>query len=47
MERVENIEMIDVKGGAVRWGVWAGIGAFASFMIGVFDGFVHMKKCKS
>ena len=40
-----NEEMNKVKGGAVRWGLYAGIGAFATFVAGFVDGFVHLKKC--
>ena len=45
MTIVSNQEMYNVKGGAVRWGIYAGIGAFASFIIGFVDGFVNLKKC--
>ncbi len=38
-------EMYGIKGGAVRWGVYATIGAFATFVAGFVDGFIHLKKC--
>lgn len=45
MQNLNHEEMQQVKGGAVRWGVIAGIGAFASFIIGVVDGWINPQKC--
>ena len=45
MTIITNDEMYQVKGGAARWGVYAGIGAFATFVAGFIDGFIHLKKC--
>ena len=45
MNDLTNADMYKVKGGAIKWGVFAGIGAFASFIAGVVDGFINPKKC--
>ena len=45
MKKLTKKEMSLVKGGAVKWGVIAGIGAFASFVIGVIDGWINPKRC--
>ena len=45
MERINEFEMQSVNGGAIKWGVIAGIGGFASFIIGVIDGWMNPKKC--
>ena len=42
---ISNNELYGIQGGAVKWGVIAGIGAFASFVAGFVDGFIHLKKC--
>lgn len=45
MKKLDNSEMQHVNGGAIKWGVIAGIGGFASFIIGVIDGWMNPKKC--
>lgn len=45
MEIVENNELKEIKGGGVNWGLMAGFSAFASFLIGIVDGYIHPKKC--
>ena len=45
MTLVKEEEMYSIKGGAARWGVYATMGAFATFVAGFIDGFVHLKKC--
>ncbi len=45
MKKIDNYEMQYVTGGAIKWGVIAGIGGFASFIIGVIDGWMNPKKC--
>lgn len=45
MNKLTQEEMYEIKGGAVKWGLIAGIGAFASFIIGVIDGYTNPKKC--
>ncbi len=43
--KLNEKQMLDVNGGAVKWGVIAGFGAFASFVIGVIDGWMNPQKC--
>ena len=45
MKKISNEELYSVNGGAVRWGVYIGIGALATFVAGFVDGYVHLKKC--
>lgn len=45
MKQINNEQLKEVKGGAVNWGVVAGISAFGSFLIGLIDGLINPKKC--
>ena len=45
MNKINNLEMQRINGGAIKWGIIAGIGGFASFIIGVIDGWMNPKKC--
>ena len=45
MSEINNKEMYNVNGGAVRWGLYATIGALATFVAGFIDGYIHLKKC--
>lgn len=45
MKSLEIDKMKQVNGGAINWGLMAGIGAAASFFIGLIDGWIHPKKC--
>lgn len=45
MKQIDNEQLMQVKGGAVNWGVIAGIGAFSSFLIGMIDGLLNPQKC--
>lgn len=47
MKKINKEEMKNVNGGAVKWGLIVGVGAFASFVLGVFDGWVNPQKCHS
>lgn len=47
MNAMTNNEMKNVKGGGINWGIMAGIGAFASFLVGVIDGIINPKKCNN
>lgn len=47
MESISNQEMREIKGGGINWGLMAGIGAVASFLIGVVDGLFNPKKCNN
>ncbi len=45
MKTISNEQMKKVKGGAINWGIVAGIGAATSFIIGFFDGWINPKRC--
>lgn len=45
MIKINSEQLYNVKGGAIKWGVLAGIGAFTSFIIGVIDGLTNPQKC--
>ena len=45
MQKLNKKTMKQINGGAIKWGVIAGIGGFASFIIGVIDGWMNPKKC--
>ena len=45
MQEIKREELYNINGGAVSWGVYATIGAIATFVAGFIDGFVHLKKC--
>ena len=47
MFKVSNEKLKNVKGGGVNWSLMAGIGAVASFLIGVIDGLMNPKKCNN
>ena len=47
MESMSNKQLQEIKGGGINWGLMAGIGAFASFLIGVIDGVMNPKKCNN
>jgi hypothetical protein len=37
MKRINNEHLKEIKGGGVNWSLMAGIGALASFLVGVID----------
>lgn len=47
MKKLTREEMHQVNGGAIKWGVIAGVGALASFIIGIIDGWTNPKKCNN
>lgn len=47
MKNISNEELSKIRGGGINWGLMAGIGAVASFIIGVIDGIVNPKKCNN
>lgn len=47
MKKVKNEKLREIKGGGINWSLMAGIGAFASFFVGVIDGLINPKKCNS
>ena len=47
MKKIKEKELHEIKGGSINWGMIAGIGAIASFLIGVIDSFINPKKCNN
>ena len=47
MNKISNEKLKEIKGGAINWKLMAGIGAVASFIIGVIDGLINPKKCNN
>ncbi|MCI6266276.1 MAG: class IIb bacteriocin, lactobin A/cerein 7B family [Erysipelotrichaceae bacterium] len=47
MQSMTNKELQEIQGGGINWGMMAGIGAFASFLIGIIDGVINPKKCNN
>ena len=47
MEITNNEQLKEIKGGGINWGIWAGIGAAASFIVGIIDGLMNPKKCNN
>jgi len=47
MNKINNEKLKKVTGGGINWGMTAGIGAIASFIIGVIDGLLNPKKCNN
>ena len=47
MQKVNNEKLKEIKGGAINWGLAAGIGAFVSFIVGVVDGLLNPAKCNN
>ncbi len=45
MKKINNDNLKKIRGGAVNWGMLAGVGAFVSFVVGLVDGYIHPKKC--
>lgn len=47
MNKINNEQLKNVKGGGVNWGLMSAIGALSSFLIGVIDGLINPKKCNN
>ena len=45
MNKITISKMKEIKGGSINWGLMAGVGAFASFLIGLIDGWTNPRKC--
>ena len=45
MKNLTNSEMKNISGGGVNIGLWLGIGAGVSFLIGLIDGIIRPLKC--
>ena len=47
MKEIDNQKLKKVNGGGINLGLVGGIGALASFLIGVIDGLINPKKCNN
>lgn len=47
MNELKQEQMKNISGGAVNWGLLAGIGAAIVFFIGLFDGYINPIKCRN
>lgn len=47
MKNISKEKLKDIKGGGINWGILAGFGAAASFIIGIIDGLINPKKCNN
>lgn len=47
MKKINKEKLKDIKGGAINFKLMAGIGAVASFFIGIIDGLINPKKCNN
>ncbi len=45
MKKLKDNELKKVEGGGVNIGLWIGIGAGISFLIGLVDGIIRPLKC--
>lgn len=45
MKKISNYELKQISGGGINIGLWVGIGAGVSFIIGLIDGLVRPLKC--
>lgn len=45
MIKLNTKEMKQINGGAIRFGVVLAIGALASFIVGLIDGYIRPLKC--
>ncbi len=43
--KLTELELVEVSGGAIRYGILATIGAALVFLAGVVDGFIRPLKC--
>lgn len=45
MNKLNDKELVNIKGGGISIGVVIGISALVVFVVGVIDGFVNPEKC--
>ena len=45
MIKLKENEMKEISGGGINVGLWIGIGAGVSFLIGLIDGIIRPLKC--
>ena len=43
---LEKQELLEIKGGAIKWGIGLGILAGVSFIVGLIDGIIRPLKCR-
>lgn len=46
MKNLQEKELLEIKGGAIKWGIGIGIAAGISFIIGFVDGIIRPLKCR-
>lgn len=47
MNRLEEKELEQVQAGGVSWGLFAGIAAAITFVVGIIDGYTNPTKCNN
>lgn len=47
MKIINSEELLNIKGGAIKWGIIGLVAAGISFLVGVLDGLVRPFKCRS
>ena len=47
MKKITDDNLKKITGGGINFSLAAGIGAIASFLIGVIDGLINPKKCNN
>ena len=46
MRELNKEEKLNIKGGAVHWGILSAIGGAITFIIGLFDGIYNPNACR-
>lgn len=46
MIELKREELETINGGAIKWGILAGIGGFTTFIMGIIDGYINPQKCR-
>jgi len=47
MKTINEKELEQVQGGGVSWGLFAGIAAAITFIVGIIDGYTNPTKCNN
>lgn len=42
---LDNKELLEIEGGAIKWTIGVILGAFASLLAGIIDGYLRPGKC--
>lgn len=45
MNKISDIELQEINGGGISWGIAVGIVAAVTFIVGVIDGYTNPLKC--